>query len=449
MLERPATKALVQAHGRPLVTAAVRAAIDEARTLVLAGPSPMVDAAAIDDAVRAHLDRLCLPSLRAVINATGVVLHTNLGRAPLAAEARAAVDAVAAGYSTLEYDVGAGERGSRHAHVATLLADLIDAEAGIAVNNCAGAVLLMLAALCHDREVVVARGELVEIGGGFRVPDVMRASGAHLVEIGTTNKVHLRDYEGAITEGTGAILVVHRSNFAIVGFTAQPELEAIAGVAKRAGVPLLVDVGSGLIAEYEALGPAAAAMRSEPRPADVIAAGADLVAFSGDKLLGGPQAGLLAGRSDLVSQCSTHPLARALRADKLTLAGLEATLRMYRDGRAAEVPVVACLSATAEALRARAEALISAIRGLQADLHIEAATGTSVVGGGALPLVELPTTLVLVGPPGADARRLSAALRLREPPVITRFVADRVAIDVRAITDELVAPLAEAVANAV
>ncbi len=447
MLERPGIKQLVTEHGHVAVGEAVRAAIAETRALLLAGS---VDDPTVDDAaVARHLSRRQQPSLRPVINATGVVLHTNLGRAVLAKEAIDAVNAIARSYSTLEYDVAAGGRGSRHDHVSSLVAELVGAEAGIAVNNCAGAVLLMLAALCHDKDVIVARGELVEIGGGFRVPDVMRASGAGLVEIGTTNKVHLRDYRDAITERTGAILVVHRSNFAIVGFTAQPSLQDIVGVGKEAGVPVLVDLGSGLLASSEELGAAADAMRSEPRPTDAVADGADLIAFSGDKLLGGPQGGLLAGTDAMIAACKKHPLARALRADKLTLAALEATLRLYRDGRATEIPTIAALAASPADLAERARKLAAGITALQPRLPLDVVDGASVVGGGALPLAELTTSLVLLGTPGADARRLSSNLRQGEPPVVARIVDDRVALDTRTILDADMERLAQLVSNAV
>jgi L-seryl-tRNA(Ser) seleniumtransferase len=443
LLEDPGLVALIAAHGRPLVTRAARAAVESARSQLRAGASATVGPAE----VRAALEVLAAPALRPVLNATGVVLHTNLGRAPLAEAAWQAAAAVAQGYSNLELDLDTGVRGDRHVHVGALLAELLGAEAGLVFNNCAGATLLMLAALCRGREVIVARGELVEIGGGFRVPDVLRESGAHLVEVGTTNKVYVRDYAAAITERTGAILHVHRSNFALVGFTAEPGLPALAALAHARGLPLLADLGSGLLAEDADLGPAAAHMAHEPRPRDAVAAGADVVAFSGDKLLGGPQAGLLAGRRALLEQVKVHPLARALRADKLTLAALEATLRLYRDGRALQIPTVRALAVSEPVLALRAQALAQALwSGGEAPVAL--VDGESVPGGGALPLCRLPTRLVLVGGEGPEARGLLEALRAGDPPVVARIVDDRVALDVRTVPDEAVATLARRVGEA-
>ncbi|MCA9555252.1 MAG: L-seryl-tRNA(Sec) selenium transferase, partial [Myxococcales bacterium] len=399
--------------------------------------------------VLAALRALDTPSLRRVINATGVVLHTNLGRAPLAEEAWAAAEAVAQGYSSLELDLEAGTRGDRHSHTDALLADLLGTDGGLVFNNCAGATFLMLAALCRGREVIVARGELVEIGGGFRVPDVLRESGAELVEVGTTNKVYVRDYAAAITERTGAILHVHRSNFALVGFTHEPELAELATLARERGLPLLADLGSGLLATDTELGPAAPHMASEPRPKEALAAGADLVAFSGDKLLGGPQAGILAGRRGLLIQAKAHPLARALRADKMTLAALEATLRLYRDGHARKIPTVRDLAVSPAALELRARGLAQALRSaLPPAVGVELVDGESVPGGGSLPLCRLPTRLVLVGPAGPEGRALAEALRAGEPAVVSRVVQDRVALDVRTIPDEALPEVARRVAEA-
>lgn len=443
LLALPELAPLIERHGRALVTDAVRGALERARGRIRAGdPAPVTS-----QEVVASLAALERPSLRPVLNGTGVLLHTNLGRAPLAEAARAAVAAVAEGYSALELDVERGTRGTRHVHVSSLLADLLGCDGGAAFNNCAGAVLLMLAALCRGREVIVARGELVEIGGGFRVPDVMAESGATLVEVGTTNKVYARDYARAINERTGALLRVHRSNFALVGFTAEPELEELAAVAAEAKVPLLVDLGSGLLADAAALGPAAPLIAREPRPKDVLRRGAELVAFSGDKLLGGPQAGILAGRGALLDRVERHPLARALRADKLSLAALEATLRLYRDGRAQEIPVIRDLATPLEVVAARAEALRQRLAGRDG-LAVEVIEGVSVPGGGSLPLVELPSRLVLVGPPGEPARALAQALRGSDPPLITRMVQDRVAIDPRTLREADIPVVVRLVENA-
>lgn len=442
LLETPEIRARVAAHGRPLVTRAIRAAIEEARSSLRAGQPAAVRPDDIDRA----LARFLAPSLRPVHNATGVVLHTNLGRAPLAEPAQAAVQAVAAGYSNLEFDLAAGDRGDRHVHAGRLVAELFGADGGLVFNNCAGATFLMLAALCRGREVIVARGELVEIGGGFRIPDVMRESGATLVEVGTTNKVYAHDYAAAITERTAAILRVHRSNFAVVGFTHEPSIAELAEVAHAHDVMLLADQGSGLLATEAELGPAAGQVATEPRPKAVLQEGADLVCFSGDKLLGGPQAGILAGRAELLARTKKHPLARAMRADKMTLAALEATLRLYRDGQAHRIPAIAAMAATPAQLELRARGLAQAIRQAAPDLAVEVADGDSVPGGGALPLARLPSRLVLVGEAGPEARALAHALRHHDPvPVVTRLVDDRVALDVRTLPDDVLADVAAAV----
>jgi L-seryl-tRNA(Ser) seleniumtransferase len=336
------------------VVAAARKAVDDRRRAILAGEG------APPEVTAAHIGRiaaaLARPSLRAVVNATGVVLHTNLGRAPLAGEVIARVAEIAAGYSNLEYDVDGRARGSRHAHLRELLRELTGAEDAVVVNNNAGAVLLALSALATGREVVVSRGELIEIGGSFRIPDVMRLSGARLVEVGTTNKTHARDYEAAIGPDTALLLKVHRSNFAIVGFTDEVGLDELVALARRRGVGAAIDLGSGALLEAGEL--AAAGLPPEPSARAGVASGVDLATFSGDKLLGGPQAGVLVGGRDAVEAVRKHPLMRALRPDKLTLAALEATLAIYRDGRAArDVPSVAMLTANAGALRRRAEEL--------------------------------------------------------------------------------------------
>lgn len=443
LLAAPEIEPLIARHGRALVTDAVRVAIDGARQRILSGRDATVSARDVETA----LSSLGRRSLVRVVNGTGCVLHTNLGRAPLADAAIEAIAAIAGGYSNLELDVGNGRRGDRHAHVSELLVQLLATEDALAFNNCAGAVLVMLAGLCAGREVIVARSQLIEIGGGFRIPDVMKASGATLVEVGTTNKVYEHDYRAALSDRTAAILSVHRSNFAIVGFTTEPTTSALAAVAERANVPLLVDVGSGLLATDAALGEAAATIGVEPRPKDVLAEGADLVAFSGDKLLGGPQAGLLAGRAAAIARVKKHPLARALRADKLTLAGLEATLALYRDDRANEIPTIRDLSAPLVDIAARADGIAAQIRE-RIDVAVDVVDGESVPGGGTLPLARLPSRLVLVGPAGEAGRNIAAALRLGETPVITRVVEDRTAIDARTVSNHDVTALGSLVENA-
>ncbi|HWN70931.1 MAG TPA: L-seryl-tRNA(Sec) selenium transferase, partial [Haliangium sp.] len=345
---------------------AVRALVDELRQSILAGHVPdALELATRDIEQRARA--LLRPSLRPVINATGVVIHTNLGRAPLGQAAIEHLCAVAAGYSNLEYDLDAGSRGSRHGHVTAALAALTGAEDAVVVNNNAAAVMLALAALASGREVIVSRGELVEIGGSFRIPDVMRMSGAELVEVGTTNKTRLSDYEQAVRDRTGLLLKVHRSNFAIIGFTEEASAAELAALGQRAGVPTMVDLGSGLLlepAELQSMG-----LPPEPGPRAVIAAGVDVVCFSGDKLLGGPQAGILCGSARVIARLRAHPLMRALRPDKLTLAALDATLAAYRDRRAAgpaDVPAVAMLGEPEAGVKQRAEAALSAVRALLA-----------------------------------------------------------------------------------
>ncbi|MEO1229603.1 MAG: L-seryl-tRNA(Sec) selenium transferase [Myxococcota bacterium] len=434
-LDDPALVRLIEHHGRPAVTDAARLAIEEARRSILSGQGTL-DPKALLSALSRHLEDRAAPSLTRVLNGTGVVLHTNLGRAPLSAAAREAVGRAAEGYSNLEMDLESGLRGRRDGHVSSLAAELVGAEDAFVVNNCAGATMLMLGALCRGGEVIVSRGELVEIGGGFRVPEIMEESGAQLVEVGTTNKVYPRDYERAGTAATRAVLSVHRSNFAVVGFTHTPSPQEMVNAARALGVPLLVDLGSGLMAEDHALGRAAATVGAEPRPRDWIRAGADLVAVSGDKLMGGPQAGLLAGRAELVERCRRHPLARALRLDKLGLAALEATLRDYRDGRAAEVPAVRAMAEPLENVAERAERLRAALLPFftTADAP-KVVPSVSRPGGGSLPTVELPSRAVVFGPPGGEAERLAARLRSVRPAIVGRMLDDRVALDARTLDD--------------
>jgi L-seryl-tRNA(Ser) seleniumtransferase len=392
-----------------LATSVARAELAERRAEVLAGNTADVDLVA-----RAR-ERL-RPSLRRVLNATGVVVHTNLGRAPLAASARAAVTAAAEGYSNLELDLAAGERGSRHAHVEGLLREVTGAQAGLAVNNCAAAVLLAAAALAGPgREVVVSRGQLIEIGGGFRIPEVVGQAGARLVEVGTTNRTRLGDYAAALGERTGVILRAHPSNFRTVGFTEEVEIEALCGL----GVPVIDDVGSGVLADDVEL------LADEPAVRRSVRAGAAVVCFSADKLLGGPQGGLLVGTSEAIETCRRHPLARAVRIDKLSLAALEATLALYRDPELAraELPVLAMLEAAPQTLEARARRLAAGCDG-------EVVASTAKVGGGALPLLELP------GPAVAIDVALAQALRAGDPPLVGRIVDGRLLLDVRTLTDE-------------
>jgi L-seryl-tRNA(Ser) seleniumtransferase len=415
-----------------LAVAAARAAVDAARESVLAGSAAPTEEEIVAAAAK-HLSRLVQPSLRRVINATGVVLHTNLGRAPLPAAAVDQVTAVAAGYANLEYDLESGRRGSRGSHVEGLLKELSGAEAALAVNNNAAAVMLALAALAGDGEVIVSRGELVEIGGSFRIPDILAQSGATLVEVGTTNRTRIDDYAAAIGERSTAILRVHQSNFRIVGFTEQPRPDELATLAHERGLALVDDLGSGALAE----------VRDEPTVRAAIAAGADLVCCSGDKLLSGPQAGLLFGRAEAVEKCRRHPLARALRLDKLQSAALEATLRVHRDEGGAALPALAMIGAGEEELQARAAALAAAI-GAAAELGRD----SGAPGGGSLAEVALEGPVCLVGPGEAGADALLCRLREHDPPVVARIVRGRVVLDPRTMSDEEAAEAGAAVREA-
>jgi len=405
-----------------LAVVAARTVLERARAEIRAGREP----GPLEDAVLEELARARRPSLRRVLNATGVLVHTNLGRAPLAEAALARVAEVGAGYSNLEYDVERGERGSRQDHLASLLERLTGAEAALVVNNNAAAVLLALAALAEGREVVVSRGELIEIGDGFRIPDVLARSGARLVEVGTTNRTRAEDYERAIGPDTALLLRVHQSNFRLVGFTERPDLHPLGRIAKRAGLWLIDDLGSGALAP----------VGDEPTPAESLRAGSDLVCFSGDKLLGGPQAGIVVGRAELVEKLRRHPLQRALRADKLTLAALEGTLQLALDPETRdEIPVLRMLHEPLERVRARAERLAALVSG-------EVEETVARVGGGALPLAELPSFACAV------EEELADALRLGEPPVIAVVRDGRTLLDCRTLTDADADEVAEAVGRA-
>ncbi|MGI8596668.1 MAG: L-seryl-tRNA(Sec) selenium transferase [Thermoleophilaceae bacterium] len=428
------------AEHSPAVTAA-RQAVDARRAELVEGAPPARSsngdtdqrAAERDLVVRAAAERAdaaARPSLRRVINATGVIVHTNLGRAPLARAAIEQVVAAAEGYSNLEYDLEDGRRGSRQAHVEHLLRELTGAEAALAVNNCAAAALLACAALAAGREVVVSRGQLVEIGGSFRVPEVIEQSGARLREVGTTNRTRVADYERALGPDTGAIMRAHPSNFRTVGFVEETPIEDLAALGARTGVPVIDDAGSGALAE------GIPEMADEPPVRRSVNAGCAVTCFSGDKLLGGPQAGLMVGTAAAIERCRTHPLARAVRIDKLSLAALEATLRLYRDPEAArrEVPVLAMLIAAEPDLAARAERMRARLAEAGVDATVIRAAGRA--GGGALPLVELegPVCVVEPGPLGVDA--LAARLRAEDPPVIARARGGKLLLDPRTLRDD-------------
>ncbi|MCE9577965.1 MAG: L-seryl-tRNA(Sec) selenium transferase [Deltaproteobacteria bacterium] len=445
----PSVRVLVEAVGdRAPRWAAVEAArrLIAARRQAIVGGADEVGGDAIEGStVIAAAQALAQVSLRPVINATGVVLHTNLGRAPLAPAAIDAVVEVARGYANLEYDVDRGARGSRHAHLAGLLRAITGAEDAVVVNNNAAATMLGLAALAAGREVIVSRGELVEIGGSFRLPDVLRMSGCRLVEVGTTNKTRLADYEAAIGPDTALLLKVHRSNFAIVGFTAEVSASELATLGRARGVASMIDLGSGALVDRAAQ--RALGLPEEPPVAEAVASGVDLVCFSGDKLLGGPQAGILAGDAAAIARARSHPLMRALRPDKLTIAALAATLALYRADRAGEIPVLAMLALGDGALADRAGRLKVAI-GEVAGIAVEVVACTGMVGGGTLPLAELPSWAVALrradeAGPGADA--IDAALRSGAVPVIARIDDARVLLDVRTIADSDLGTVAAAV----
>jgi L-seryl-tRNA(Ser) seleniumtransferase len=424
LLQSDSGKKFISDYGRPLTLRAIRSTLDEVRMRYKDG-SPVPDQVALLARMEDRLGSWTRKTLVPVINATGVVLHTNLGRAPLSRAALQAIEELSQGYANLEYDLEKGQRGSRTVHAEDLLRQITGAEAAMAVNNNASAVMLILTALARRRSVLIARSQLVEIGGGFRIPDVMRQSGARLLEVGTTNRIHLYDYEQAIAEGPVALVMrAHRSNFQIIGFTSEPDLEEIVRVAHKADIPVADDLGSGSLLDTANHG-----LAHEPMVQESLAAGADLVCFSGDKLLGGPQAGVIVGRADLVARLKRHPLARAIRADKLCLAALSATLLHYlKDEAEQEIPIWRMISASGEEIRARAESWKSHLgRG-------EVIVGESTIGGGSLPGECLPTYLLALQT--ASANRLLASMRASTPPIIGRVQEHLVVLDPRTVLPE-------------
>jgi L-seryl-tRNA(Ser) seleniumtransferase len=440
LLQEEPIAALVTRWGHDLTVDAAREALDAARQAILSGqecPSTEALAGEVGKRLAARLQ----PTLRPAINATGVVIHTNLGRAPLSAEARAAMDGVTAGYSNLEYDLEAGQRGSRYVHAEEILCRLTGAEAALVVNNNAAAVLLVLMCFAQGKEVIISRGQLVEIGGGFRIPDVMRQSGATLVEVGTTNRTYVGDYEAAISDESAALMRVHHSNFRLVGFTHEPGLADLVALADDRGLLLFDDLGSGTLLDTAPYG-----LAHEPTIQESVAAGVSLVTCSGDKLLGGPQAGIILGRAGLVAQLKRFPLTRALRVDKTTLAGLQATLRHYLLGEATQkVPVWQMISQDEASLSRRARTWVRKLRTLGVAAQVVA--GCSTVGGGSLPGETLPTRLVALDVASPDAT--AARLRAGEPPVIARIEDDRLVLDPRTVLPEQDGRLSYLVAEAV
>ncbi len=423
LLNTTNAQALSHEYGRPLTLESLREALAAARARFSKG-QPIPETGKILEEAARLLEAWTAPTLLPLINAAGVVIHTNLGRAPLSRAANQAVQAVAQGYSNLEYDLPKGRRGSRLVHAEALLQRLTGAEAALVVNNNAAAVVLVLTALARRRRVVISRSQLVEIGGGFRVPDVMRQSNARVVEVGATNRVHLADYEEALAEPTALIMRAHRSNFQIIGFTSEPSLAEIADLAHRYGVPVVDDLGSGALLDTALYG-----LGHEPMVQESLADGADLVCFSGDKLIGGPQAGIIIGRVELVNKLKKHPLARALRADKLCLAALSATLTHFlKDEAVDEIPVWRMIAAQEASLQARAAGWAAALG------FGEVVAGQSTVGGGSLPGETLPTSLLAL-----DVRsptRTLAGLRKGHPPVIARVEGERILLDPRTVLPE-------------
>ncbi len=449
LLQRPDIQALVEAYGSGPVTAETRAELDCARLAIHNGQTAPT-AKQLTDRITMNVLAADAPSLRPVINATGVLIHTNLGRTPLSQRAQDAVVRLSQGYSTLEYDVETGQRGSRHAHPARLLCELTGAEDALVVNNNAAAVFLALTALCDKREVIVSRGELVEIGGGFRIPDVLRQSGATLVEVGTTNRTHPHDFAAAINANTAALMRIHASNFKQIGFVKKPELSELVEIAHArvapentdadvktesggsaqgtfsADRPLVIDdLGSGTLLNTAQFG-----LAPEPMVQSSVKAGADIITFSGDKLLGGPQAGLIVGKAECIARLRSHPLARALRVDKMTLAALDATLRAYRrDRAAAEIPVWSMIAQTPEDVQQRAVRCQSRLAA--ADIKAAVIPGKSTIGGGSLPGETLPTFLLALDIPQPDSA--AASLRQADPPIICRIQQNLLLFDLRTV----------------
>jgi len=430
LLQQGEVQTLEDQFGRPLTLKALRKILDEIRQAVLQEQKEIPQENEIIQHVQRRLSSWVSSSLQPVINASGVILHTNLGRAPLSNETLKAIQGASSGYSNLEFNLKTGKRGKRSSHASRLLSLLTDTEGGLVVNNNAGALLLALAALANGKQVLVSRTQLVEIGGGFRIPDVMRQSGAHLLEVGTTNRVHLYDYEDALkSQDVALVLVAHHSNFKLIGFHSEPTLKKIVDIAHRYDVPVLHDIGSGALLDTADYG-----LAHEPMVQESVAAGCDLVCFSGDKLVGGPQAGIIIGREPLLKPIRIHPLARALRADKMSLAGVSANLTHFLKNEAAEkVPVWRMISRSIDDIQSTAE-------NWQAYLSMgEVIPGFSTVGGGSLPTEEMPTFLLALSPENPD--RFMNLLRQGSPPIIARIEDDRVLLDPRTVLSEQEATL--------
>jgi len=436
LLETSGVKYLLDHHPRRVVVDAVRSTVESAR---VAGGAPRTEEQWVET-ITSAVQQASRPSLRRVINATGVVLHTNLGRAPLADSAIRAIEHIAEGFSNLEYDIERGQRGSRYSHCVGLLRELTGAEDALVVNNCAAAMVLSLNAIAQRKEVLVSRGELVEIGGSFRIPDIMARSGARLVEVGTTNRTHDDDYRRAITPKTAAIVKVHRSNFTIEGFTSEVSVERLAFIAAEHGLPVIHDLGSGLLISLDDYG-----LSGEPTASTALASGATLILMSGDKLLGGPQAGIILGKTEILAKLRQNPFARAMRVDKLTLSALEATLRLYLEPAQAlkEIPVLAMLTESLEEIELRAHGVVAALRPWKIEAGVESSRAS--VGGGAFPTAEIASSAVVLR---GDAQQIEERLRLGDPAVIGRIAEGRLLLDLRSVLPREDAALAKAIVKA-
>jgi len=447
LLDSPDLKDISACYPRNLILRAINEVLDELRKEIgkdsdITGPSAL-SIGTVSGLVKKRLELISRSSLRQVINATGVVIHTNLGRSILAQRAIEMFRPLTGGYSNLEYDLEQGKRGIRYAHVEGILKELTSAEAAMVVNNNAAAVLISLETLAKDREVIISRGELVEIGGSFRIPDVMKKSGAKMVEVGTTNKTHIEDYEEVIGPETALILKAHKSNFQILGFAEEVEISRLSELGKKYGLPVMEDLGSGCLVDLSRYG-----LKKEPTVQEALEAGADLVTFSGDKLLGGPQAGIILGRQDLVEDIKRNQLNRALRIDKLTLLALEQTLRIYRDEVVAlkEIPTLRMICEPYSTLKKKAGRLRRKIGNLHSgNFDLDLADGNSKVGGGALPMTDLPTRLLLMIPKKISARFMDEWLKSYDPPIIVRVDQDKVVLDIRTIQDNEIEIVAGAV----
>ena len=442
LMKQPLLLSLCESVPSQTVTQAVRQVLEDLRKDILSGKiEEMPSVEALCAGIVSDASRQAEPSLKKVINATGIILHTNLGRACISARAAAAAQEVAQSYSTLEYNLQAGRRGTRYSHVESLLCKLTGAESALVVNNNAAAVLLILSDMAQGGQVITSRGELVEIGGSFRVPDIMEACGAELKEVGTTNKTHLWDYDRAITEKTRALMKVHTSNYRIVGFSETPTLPELAELAHSRGLPVIEDLGSGCLVDLQQFG-----IYGEPTVQDSVRAGVDVVSFSGDKLLGGPQAGIIVGKKAIVDKLKKHPLTRAMRVDKMTLAALEATLRSYEIGAYNEIPTIAMLAVTQDQLRAKADALCGLMTAVGIAAEVVPTEGQ--VGGGSVPTQMLKSFAVAVQPAGVNLDQLEANLRMGRPAIVGRINHDRFLLDVRTLKESDYADIVKAVGEA-